>query len=58
MDEQIKAKITVAAIDALFTKGLPAMAKLITSLNNKDEVTLEDIRSVRGDLDAEDYFTE
>jgi len=56
MNEQVKVKIAMAGLDALFTHGLPAMAKMINILNDKEKVTLEDIEQLKGDLDAEDYF--
>jgi len=56
MNEQVKVKIALAGLDVLFTHGLPAMAKMINILNDKEKVTLEDIEQLKGDLDAEDYF--
>jgi len=57
MDEKIKAKISIAAIDALFTHGLPAMAKLVSTLNKKDVITNEDIDKIGADMkSAESYF--
>jgi len=56
MDDKVKAKILVSGIDALFTHGLPAMAKLISTLNDKNVTTIEDIEAVKGELDAASYF--
>lgn len=56
MDGEIKLKIITTSIDALVTHGLPAMSKLINSLNDRDVVTLEDIQKLKGELDAEEYF--
>ncbi len=56
MDKDIKLKIGVAAIDALMTKGLPAMFKLVSSLNSQKKITSADIDSLMGDLDAQDWF--
>lgn len=56
MDKEIKLKIGVAALDALMFKGLPAMVKLVTTLNSQEKITAEDIDALQGDLDAEDYF--
>ena len=56
MDKDIKLKIGVAALDALMFKGLPAMVKLVTTLNSQEKITTEDIDALQGDLDAEDYF--
>lgn len=56
MDDKIKMQIAVTGIDALFKFGLPAMAKMINTLNDKELVTLEDIEKLKGELDAETYF--
>jgi len=56
MDKAIKMKIGVAALDILLSKGLPAMVKLVTTLNNKSKITNADIDMLIDDLDAEDYF--
>lgn len=56
MDEAIKVKLITTSIDVLFTHGLPAMAKMINALNDKDKITLEDIESLKGNLNAESYF--
>lgn len=56
MNEDIKVKIILTSIDLLFTKGLPALERLITSLNKKDKITIEDVEKLKGDLDAESYF--
>lgn len=59
LDEQMKAKVTIAAIDALFVHGLPAMAKLINTLNNKDVITNEDIDKIGEDMKkSSEYFTD
>ncbi len=56
MDEKIKVQIMLASVDALFTHGLPAAARIINNLNNRSEVTLEDIEEAKKMIDAEDYF--
>lgn len=58
MNEQVKVKIALAGLDALFTHGLPAMAKLVNNLNDKEKVTLDDVKKLHGELDAASYFEE
>lgn len=55
-NREVTVQIAAVALEALFQYGLPAMTNLITELNSKDEVTLEDIRAVRGELNSKDYF--
>ena len=56
MEKGIKLKIGVAALDALMFKGLPAMVKLVSTLNSQEKITAEDIDALHGELDAENYF--
>ena len=56
MDDKVKMQIAVVGIDALFKFGLPAMANLISSLNDKELVTFDDIEKLKGELDASSYF--
>jgi len=52
----VKAQLIMTAADVIINKGLPALAKLVTELNKKEVVTLEDIESVKGELDSATYF--
>ena len=56
LNSETKAQLAVTAVDIILTKGLPALATLVNELNNKDVVTIEDIESVKGELDSEKYF--
>ncbi len=56
MNKDIKLKIAITAVDVLLTKGLPAMATLISSLNSQSKITLEDIEALHGELDSESWF--
>lgn len=52
----VKAQLILTAADVIINKGLPALAKLVGELNKKDVVTIEDIESVKGELDSAKYF--
>lgn len=56
MDDKVKAQIIIEGVEILFTRGLPALFKMISILNNKEKVTIEDVKNLRGDLDASTYF--
>lgn len=56
MEDELKIQIGVAALEALFKYGLPAMLNFITILNNKEKITIEEIRALRGQLDSASYF--
>lgn len=56
MDDTVKIQIGVAALEALFKYGLPAMLNFLTLLNNKEKITIEEIKSLRGELDSANYF--
>ena len=53
---EIKGQIIVASVDALINHGLPAMVRMVSALNDKSKVTLEDIQALRGELDSAKYF--
>lgn len=56
MEDTVKIQIGVAALEALFKYGLPAMLNFLTLLNNKEQITLEEIIALRGELDSASYF--
>ena len=56
MNTDIKIKLATTAVEIIFSKGLPAVLSLFTELNKKELVTLEDIKSVRSNLDSQDWF--
>jgi len=56
MNDAVKIKIASAAVEAILFKGIPTAIKMLTNLNTKKRVTLEDIRRVRNELDSADYF--
>lgn len=56
MDDAAKVQIGVAGLEALFKYGLPAMLNLLTIINDKELVTVEDIIALRGELDSASYF--
>lgn len=53
---EAKAQLILTVADIIINKGLPALAKLITELNKKEVVTVEDIESLKGELDSATYF--
>ena len=57
MDNDVKIEIATTGIKVLFKYGLPALSNLVTSLNDKDHVTIEDIQEAKKMIDSEDYFT-
>jgi len=56
MDDSTKIQVGVAGLEALFKYGLPAMISMLTILNNKEKITIEDILALRGELDSASYF--
>jgi len=56
MDDKVKIKLASTAVEIILFKGLPAAFKFFGELNKKELVTLEDIKSVRGELDSQDWF--
>lgn len=56
MEDSMKVQIGVAGLEALFKYGLPAMIKMLTILNDKEKITVEDILALRGELDSASYF--
>ena len=56
MDDKVKIQIMLASVDALFKHGLPALANIVNTLNDKSDVTIEDIEAAKEMIDAEDYF--
>ena len=56
LNGEIKAQLILTAADVIINKGLPALVKLVGELNKKEVVTIEDIESVKGELDSADYF--
>lgn len=56
MDDTIKAQIILEGIPVLFNHGLPALYNMISILNNKEKVTLDDVKNLRGEMDAASYF--
>ncbi len=56
MDDSVKIQVGVAALEALFKYGLPAMLNFLTILNNKEKITIEEIMALRGELDSASYF--
>jgi len=57
MEDSVKIKLASTAVEIILTHGLPAVLKLFSTLNDKEVVTLEDIKSVRGELDSASYFS-
>jgi len=53
---EVKAQLILAAADVIINKGIPALAKMVTELNKKEVVTIEDIEAVKGELDSASYF--
>ncbi|MCP3941499.1 MAG: hypothetical protein GY710_08465 [Desulfobacteraceae bacterium] len=53
---EVKAQLILTVADVVINKGLPALAKMISELNKKDVVTVEDIKSLKGELDSATYF--
>lgn len=53
---EVKARLILATADIIINKGLPALSDMVTKLNKKEVVTIEDIESVKGDLDSASYF--
>jgi hypothetical protein len=48
-----------ATTELILTKGLPALVKFVTKINQENEkkpVTIEDIEAVKGELDSRSYF--
>lgn len=56
MNGEAKAQLILTAADVIINKGIPALVKLAGELNKKDTVTVEDIMSVKGELDSASYF--
>lgn len=56
MDDVVKVKLASAAVEIVLTQGLPAVINFFNNINDKELVTLEDIQSVRNELDSESYF--
>ncbi len=56
MDSAVTVKLASAALEVLLFQGLPALAGFINTLNDKELVTLEDIKSVRSELNSASYF--
>jgi len=56
MDSSVKVKLASAALEVFLFDGLPALANFVSRLNDKDQVTLEDIKSVRSELNSRSYF--
>jgi|GEM_PF-2857681 len=56
LDGETKAQLVLTAADVIVNKGLPALVKLASELNNKEVVTIEDIEAVKGELDSSKYF--
>jgi hypothetical protein len=56
MESDVKIKLTSTLVEVLLFDGLPALSKFINTLNDKELVTLEDIKSVRSELDSASYF--
>lgn len=56
INDDVKIQIGVAALEALFKYGLPAMLNFLTLLNNKEKISLEEIKALRGELDSANYF--
>jgi len=56
MEDNVKIQIGVAALEALFKYGLPAMLNFLTILNNKEKITTEEIMALRGELNSAKYF--
>ncbi len=52
----VKAQLILTAADVIVNKGIPALAKLVTQLQSRDVVTVEDIEAVKGELDSASYF--
>ena len=60
MDDAVKGQIIATSVDALFKFGLPAMVNLVNSFQKMEAsgegVSVEAIKALKGNLDAEEYF--
>jgi hypothetical protein len=59
MDSETKQTLISATTELILTKGLPALVKFVTKINQENEkkpVTIEDIEAVKGELDSRSYF--
>ncbi len=57
MDSDVKIKLIQMSMDLIINQGLPALTTFVNLLQNSDEeVTVEKINILKGELDAQDYF--
>lgn len=54
--EDTKQELIATVVDLIATNGVPALVKFVKTLGDKGAITPEDIKALRGELDAEDYF--
>ena len=53
---EVEVKLMTSVIEVITNHGIPAFFEFINNLNNKEKVTVEDIESVKGELDSRSYF--
>lgn len=56
IEGEVKARLILTAADIIINKGLPALAKFTNELNKRNVVSIQDIESVKGELDSAKYF--
>lgn len=56
LSKEAQAKVVSTTVELLIFKGIPAAAKLLSELSKKDEITVEEIRALKGELDSRSYF--